>query len=360
MTGLSASHPEEVVKFKRMAARSKKFAPTLPFICSNIGLSEQDIELVLESLAAGVIPVRSLQTWNFGGVLGHLATNSVAPLFDFLLKMGGEAYSIGLELLGMYVHSKPSSRDDLRPQLRLVADKAGTRPKHHAYQMDQHHFEEAMKWILSKGRDDADAAAIALSLAKQVAATEDDINERFIKPLLPRLLRDFPEIVWPIFGQVIVGNDRNKAWRLEHALADSFTFQVKQPAILQLPEEVLFAWFHVHPDKAPAFAAALLPVLTSREPSDPDRRVHPRMRRLLDEFGDREDVLRALVRNMYTFGWSGSRSIYFESYDKPLQDLETHPIGAVRRWVKKLRARLKRDIDAARTEDDEQQSEWGS
>jgi hypothetical protein len=64
------------------------------------------------------------------------------------------------------------------------------------------------------------------------------------------------------------------------------------------------------------------------------------MRHLLDEFGDREDVLRALTRNMCTFGWTGSRATYFALYSGPLRELQSHPIGAVRRWAEKMELTL--------------------
>ena len=48
------------------------------------------------------------------------------------------------------------------------------------------------------------------------------------------------------------------------------------------------------------------------------------MRRLLDDFGDRKDVLDALSGNMMTFIWSGSLVPYFEQYAAPLRTLLDH------------------------------------
>jgi hypothetical protein len=356
---LAARYPETVAAFKEQAITSPVFGPALPFVCASVGLAEVDVAIVIRALRAGNLPPVQLRSWTFGGVLAKLPSAVVAPLFDVLFEAGGDAYSIALDLLGMYVHGDRQRLDQLRPQLRLAAAKAGQRPKHPRVRMDQHHFKEVMDWILQKGRADPDASAIALIMAKQIVAVEDKPNDDFIKPLLPQLLRDFPEIVWPILGQAIVG-DRKEAWRMELSLGDSFAFHVKKPAILDLPEEVLFAWCHAHPESAPAFAAGLLPVLTSRDPDDANRTLHPKVKRLLDDFGDRADVLRALTRNMYTFGWSGSRATYFALYDAPLRSLETHPRGAVRRWAKKTRTQLQTEIDDVRTEEDEQNANWGN
>jgi hypothetical protein len=68
--------------------------------------------------------------------------------------------------------------------------------------------------LVLKGSKDPDAGGFALILARQLAAEPDGNGCGLIKPLLPQLLRDFPEIVWPLFGQAIV-SDRMMAWRFE-------------------------------------------------------------------------------------------------------------------------------------------------
>jgi len=225
--------------------------------------------------------------------------------------------------------------------------------------MADHHFAELMGWILAKGRDDRDASAVALSLARQLVANEDYYHS-LIRPLLPRLLKGFPEIVWPLLGRAIV-SERQRAWQLEQLLGDAFAFgDTKNPPLLCLPEEVLFAWCHAHPDAAPAFAARIVPVLTNRNPNDPGRTLHPIMSRLLDEFGNRVDVLSAVSRNMYSFGWSGSLATYFALYDVPLSHLETHHIGSVRRWAKKTRLQLRLAAEDARNDDDERDAIWSA
>jgi hypothetical protein len=356
--GLGDRCPTMVEAFKEEASKSEIFAPALPFVCSRIGIVERDIALVCTALKSGVLQPTALQYWSMGGVLAKLPPSSVARLFDLLLAMEGDAYPIALDLVGMYVHGNQSRLDSLRPQLRLAAGKAGRFPKHHRFQMTGHNFKEMMDWILAKGRDDRDASTIALSFAKQLVAADKERNEDLIKPLLPRLLADFSEIVWPLIGEAIV-SERKEAWRLEQLLGDRAAFDdIKKPSILQLPADMLFAWCHAHPAAAPAFVAGMVPVLTSRDPDDADRELHPVMKRLLDEFGSRLDVLTALTRNMYTFGWAGSRATYYALYDGQLRKLETHSLGPVRRWAKKTRSQLSRAIDEARNEDEEQGALW--
>jgi hypothetical protein len=44
-----------------------------------------------------------------------------------------------------------------------------------------------------------------------------------------------------------------------------------------------------------------------------------------DEFGDRDDVLKHIEQNIYSFGWAGSLTTYFALYQALLKSLENHP-----------------------------------
>jgi hypothetical protein len=296
--------------------------------------------------------------WSYGGVLLKLPSAAVAPLFDQLLTMKGIAYSVAIDLMGMYVHGTQGRLNELRPQLVSAAKNIGKRPKRRGgSQMDVHHFEQMIGWLLKKGREDPDARNVAIELANHAAANRDS-TEGLVKPLLPILLSNFASVIWPTFGRAIVG-DRATAWRLQHLLGDSFSFAAKKnPAILNVPEDILFAWCHGNPEVGPAFLAQIVPVLTSQRPEEGGNTLHPFVKRLLDEFGDRDDVLKKLVQNMHTFGWTGSQTTYYALYKAPLRSLGSHPIGAVRRWAKTMLLHMTAEIQAAQTEDDEQQAQW--
>jgi hypothetical protein len=171
------------------------------------------------------------------------------------------------------------------------------------------------------------------------------------------LLPEFLEVVWPLLGHAIVSDPRN-AWRFEFLLGDRLSFGEQNPAALRLPEDMLFAWAHAHPAVAPAFLAVVFPVLANRNPERGNDTFHPMTKRLIDEFGDREDVLRSITRNMHTFGWSGSREPYYAMYLEPFRGLANHPIGAVRRWAARTIVQLEGAISATREEEDEQRAAW--
>lgn len=358
-SGLAAQHPAAVATYKNEAIASAVFASTLPFLCLLLGITADDVRLVCAGLKSGTLPPSAMSHWGMGGVFAKLDAASAAPLFDQLLNMDSVAYSVALDVMGMFVHSNRDRLEELRPQIMLAVDHVGKRPKRRGSQMSAHHFEHVVAWLLKKGRDDADARVAAGKLANYLAASPDGDAAKMIKPLLPVMFKSFSSIVWPVFGNAII-RDRATAWRIEHAIGDGFSFaDTKQPAVLHVPEEILFSWAHANPEGGPAFLARTLPVLNSRAP-DAERSFHPLMMRLLNEFGDRDDVRRYVMQNMHTFGWSGSLATYFALYEEPLRSLFEHPIGALRRWATVAHTQMRKQVESAKRDDDEQDAQWNA
>lgn len=331
---LHKSNPEFVDGFKEEIAASDTLAVCLPSLCAAIGVKDSDAPLCLELLKEGKVNPWHIAAWQYGLAMENVTPSAAANIFNTLLSIGADGYVVALNLMGMYCHSRMDMLNQFLPELKLIAKNAAVKTNRGSNStMDEHHFKQLMNRVLSRGRGDQAAREIATSLVKHLVESEGSVASDMVKPLIPQLLSDFPEISWAIIGQAIV-SDKVISWRLEHLLGDMFSFGENQtPAILSFPEEMLFAWCHANPERAPAFLGAILPVLTSRRPDDLIRDIHPAMRRLLDEFGDNEKLLDAITRNIGTYGWSGSRAKYYELYEVPLKSLENHPKRKVRFWA---------------------------
>lgn len=350
--------PEAVNAFKDEASRSDVFGPALPLLCWRIGISKYDIELVCQALTVGIVPPSVLTQWSLGGALGHFQPGDLAPLFDCLLGMEEQGFFVALYLMHMYAFRNEDVLEGLRPQLRRAARIFGSlRQRTVSGVFGDAHFEELMKWLLKRGRQDADARAIAMDLARALIEANDLDRINLVGPLVPRLLADFPEITWSLLGAAIA-HSGGAAWNLQYALGKELFAHCHAP-ILSLPEDTMFAWCHANPDIAPAFVARIVPLLKSSDPKDPARKLHPIIERLLDEFGQRSDVRQAISINLHNFGWTGCVASYFALYREPFRELEKHPIGAVGQWAKKMCTQLDQQIKAATDEDDEERAQWG-
>ena len=363
LVGINEAYPEEVKLFKERAA-ANVLAAALPLVCWRLRIVATDIELVLSALRAGLLSPWQLIQWGGGGVLAEVEIHGVVPLFDALLDHSAEGYAVALDLLGMYVFGRLDTLEGFRSQLRKIAENFMKYPPlgHHA--MAAHHFGDLMKWVLEKGREDPDARVVALALTRALVGSEDNTPEgmlrthmiegHMIKPIIRLLLRSFPEITWPIVGQVII-SDTLRAWHLANLLGSRMSSDDRHDAvILSLPEDVLFEWCRAHPDSAPAFTATVVPVLTTYDREAVGHTLHPCMTRLLDEFGDHENVLQAVGGNIHSyFGW-GSPTRYFALYEVPLSRLrDEHPSARVRHWAKATLREIAVVSEGIRSEEDE-------
>ncbi len=355
VAGLAEGYPDAVAAFKQRAAESPELAPAFLQVCWRLGITASDIQLAIEAFQKRLLLPRQLNLWI--GALDKLSASEVAPLFDAMLDHSAEAFTVAVDLMGMYAHRVPEKLEELRPQILKLAENIGRPKRRPSPRMEEFGFKEIMDWMLSKGRPDPDARATALALAKAVANVEELVEggkESPLKPVLPMLLSSFPEIAWPLIGQAIV-SDETKAWRLAFILGD---YHGAGRTILSLPEDVLFAWCHAHPDCGPAFAARIVPILSTQQNDTTGRPLHPVMVRLLDEFGERDDVQRAVRSNLFTFSWQGSRTTHFALYKEPLHGLLKHPRPKVRRWAKAMLSQLNAAIEEARIEDEEREARW--
>ena len=365
LDGIREAHPDEVASFKVRAAASDELAPALPLVCWRLGIIASDIGLVLSALDEGRLSPWPLMQWTLGGVLAKVEAPAVAPLFDTLLDHSDDGYAIAMELIGMYAFGRQELLENLRPQLRKAVENLGRSANSQHRAMVEHHFGDLMKWLLGKGREDPEARAAALALARELVGLNDDSaeetvaerlsEERMIKPVIRQLLSGFPEIVWPVLGQGII-SDPLRAWQLGTILGSRTTSDDRHDAaILALPEDVLFEWCRAHPDGAPAFTATVVPVLTTYDHGAVEHALHPCMARLLDEFGDCEDVLLSIRSNIHSYTVWGSPTAYFALYEAPLSKLrDEHTSAKVRRWARETL----RDIDAVSKGIRSEEEEW--
>ena len=354
LRGLVSTHPKTVTDFKEKAAQSTDFAPALPLICLHLDIVESDIDLVIDALRAGNLSPERLTHWSMGGKIAKVRESTMAKLIDVMFDYSEESFVVGIELMNMYVYESLERLEFLRPQIKKISENLQRwQLSNSKSTMYEYGIETILTWILEKGREDDNARVIALTLAKLLSSNVDRGVEKILEPQIPLLLSRFPEITWPIIGQAIVSN-KKQSWYLQFVLGEYFSFERdSSPPILYLPEDTLIAWCHAHLDCAPAFAAAVVPVLSSHDINDSKRSIHPVMARLIDEFYDCEEMLDAVSQNIHTYAWSGSSVNYYELYREPISTLLNHSKGPVRRWAKTQLRNLESSISAHRNEDQE-------
>lgn len=345
LTGLAKHQPDVVEAFKQRAVQLPTLAPTLSRICiwSPIGCTPSDLMLMISALKTGTLSPHQLHP---GTILYSVddASHQAAVLVNVLIDHSDEGLASALNLLGPLDGERLGA---FRCQIRKIAENTLRLPPMRIW----HFFEKLMTWILKQEPDDHDVVATAMALAKVVANLPDadsydrDRNEA-LRSILRILLSRFAGVAWPLIGAAIIST--KGAYAFQSMMRGKIEIgHQSNPPILSLPEDTLFAWCHAHPEHAPAFAANAISFLVSDDQDD-NLCVHPVIVRLLEDFGDREDVIRAIGSNMCTGAFGGAMSVFYGKNLEPVKRLLEHPHKNVRRWAKKVLRRIHGLVEQAR------------
>lgn len=348
--GLAGRQPGAVEAFKQRVARSPVLSPTLPMICDSIGCMPSDLDLIIFALQNNFLSSHWLDCITIGKILHNVSSQNVAHLIDVLIDHNAEGFSAALILLGRYLYEDCTRLETfLRSQIRKIAENmlrwpwTGQANNLNSQTMREFYFTKLITCMLENEPDDRDVMATAMALAKAVATLPDvdyDYEKKeALQTVLPILLSKFSGIAWPLIGSAIISTERTYFFESFMGGGIQLGHQRVNSPLLSLPEDTLFAWCHSHPEQAPAFVARTVLFLTSDDSnSDPVVSVHPVMVRLLEDFGDRENVTSALIKNISSGGWSGSiEAFHQKKYEKkrePIKLLLEHPDKKVRRWAK--------------------------
>ena len=343
IVGIARKCPKMEVPLKKRLTQSQELALEFPRVCSRLGVKSPDIELAVDALRRGVLRPHELHLWGLGGTTKRPLPLELAPLLDELMTHeGDEALAVAIHLIASYRLAELGMHRLMGKCLAKCA-RSGQWP---AGTMASYHLERFVDYMLAKGRQDSDACATALDLAGIIVESWRAGGEHLPSSITRKLLSDFPEVVWPRIGAAIIADPVGLAWAMK--LLDD------EPLILSLPVATLFSWCHAHPDAAPAFAARLLPVFKPGE----EQALHPTLSKLIDDFGERKDVLDGITSNIGTYGWVGSMTGYYRQFLAPVRALEHHPTAAVRRWATRTTRWLKENIERARDHDAESDARW--
>ena len=345
--GIARKCPRMSTPLKKRLTKSQELAPAFPLVCSCLGVKKSDVQLAVDALRRRVLRPDELYLWGHDNTTKRLVPLDLEPLLDeLMMHEGDEALAMAIHLIASYDLTEPNKIGGLRPLMGKCLAKCARSGKWPAGTMASYHLERFVDYMLAKGRQDSDACATALDLAGIIVESWRAGGEHLPSSITRKLLSDFPEVVWPRIGAAIIADPVGLAWAMK--LLDD------EPLILSLPVATLFSWCHAHPDAAPAFAARLLPVFKPGE----EQALHPTLSKLIDDFGERKDVLDGITSNIGTYGWVGSMTGYYRQFLAPVRALEHHPTAAVRRWATRTTRWLETNIERARDDEVESDARW--
>lgn len=297
------------------------------------------------------LPPNDANLLSYGSVIDSINPKAVADFCLELSNFSGQASWAALNVIYMYCFSNKDSIDKLRDQLKTLVTSV---PLHRGQQKtasDLHHWQDISEKLLAV-RD----VEFAIALSNQlIAACQHGLNHgdiwSYTKPLLLKVMNNYAEEIWPLFGDAIIRSEGMERYWLQQLLNREAGLASKMPSVFSIiPTKTVTEWCLMHLDIGPIFVARCINIFDSSEETQKPSALFIA---LLENFGNDQKVSSELYANMANRGWSGSLVPYLESDKAALLPLATHESHLVRLWIQDYITRINLQIADESKRDEE-------
>ena len=208
-----------------------------------------------------------------------------------------------------------------------------------ATMMDNFDYINIAQKILSEGEEYGFAVEIHQEILKYLSKTDVNVDYDYtLRDLYVVLVAKYFRNIWQDLSKALLSDNTSLFYlRLKDLLGVSAINE--NPVLFKRDHtDEFLLWCEKNPTMAPQRLVDLMPVIT-------DNKVFtPLLLKILDKYGNQEDVLIALENNLRTFAVIGSAIPLFENQISMLSTLTTHSNSKVREWANKQIAYLRNCI----------------
>lgn len=199
--------------------------------------------------------------------------------------------------------------------------------------------------ILQAGDD----VEFAVWVNKQLLAslTFEHIDNLDFKRIYALLLGKYKEAIWPDLSQALLTDDR-QYYELQYIIGSGIG--LGRGPLFNYSDEVLLQWCE---DNHPLAARRLISMAPVYEIADDGKsRFSAIILKILERFGDDQEVLRGLGNNMGSFTWTGPIVAYYEQEKQALEHLIQHTKSCVSEWAIQQIEYINSEIEQERKRND--------
>lgn len=312
--------------------------------------TQKDLKRIIELIKARKVQVNDLRMIG----LSHESPEIVISFCGNLKQFGHEGLLSALEILFLYTMNKPEKFEACRGEIREILMTPGIICEFdRSSLMDEHYLSESLKIFLFEEHEDPELATHISNEIISACAENRNIYllKRFLEPIIKDLLLKYTDITWPIFCEGLLSEDFILRSHIIGLFDSLNSYKDSNKGILsELPLDFLLEWCKNESEKAPLLIAKMMPIFMENNDS---WSLHPLAKSLIDNYGDRSDVLLEINRNLGTFLWSGSAIPYYEKQIEVMEQLTDHNIYNVRKWAERNIKNLSKEIEDIKKKDEE-------
>ena len=314
-----------------------------------------ELDTILSLINHKCLTIRSVKLLSVGHALSHLKPKMICDFIGGLSEFGEEGFWVALDILFMYCHGDQKKWEACTTLFKALIMKVDFIKNPPTYPMDLYHWSEVVK-ILLKSTDDQLAKLVGKSIFSLLKnENQISINRHEIKDIIKFLFENgYGDSIWPMVTECLKDDDPLAEFRLGNLLSGNREQNESSNIIFNLDEEFLLDWCRKNPEFGPKFVAKAAPLYIEKSN---EIVLAPIANRIIDEFGDDDDVLACLSSFMGIKTWWGSRTPELNKENSIYQILRSHPKPKVREWAARNQSHIIREIEEENRSREE--SEWG-
>lgn len=304
----------------------------------------EDLKRLVKLLEKGRINWENLRSFSYGRVLSYESPELIISFCEDIINVEPQALPAAFEILYMYSHQENDKFNKCKEEVRKILLTPGLLNDSKMCTTDIYNWQEIIERLLtSKERDEDLAKHIAFEIIN--ACSDDRVSyewDNTIKTTIGILLKNYPQVTWPILSKGLLSND----WFLRHNLTYLLSPRVESEqsnrgVLSLLSDDFLIKWCKDNPERGPNILAETIPVLVT---SQEGWTFHPIAKFLINTYGDKKEVLSDIYRNMGPSSWYGSIIPYYEQQIQAVETVINHPKSTVRDWAKMVIEGLRQEI----------------
>lgn len=329
---LSEEYKEKILhEFKT----NQKLQPSLIELLGNVKFSQGNFNLLFEFIEQQLILTEDLLKLSRSDILFFSTIDDLNFAFKKIFGLGATGYKIIIEYmysLSLYDNKKMRLLISyLRNSLNRLGLSSISRNS-----TDNHVMIHSVCNVL-KNDNDTDFPRFVLSELLNNINHNNYYTTSFdyISDIFKLLIDKYFYTIWELLSKALLSIDKDllKYFSLKNILGSrigGFDDRIGLLFVHESYTDILMDWCRNNIDLAPERLAEMAPIFSNETGSS---KWFPITRQLIEEFGDSDNVLEALERNMANFSWTGSLVPLFQQKIELFVELLEHKNLKVRKWA---------------------------
>lgn len=352
--GFIANTSDEIKKeFYLRLFQSSEFSNQLFYFLSIDESGKEYFDLLFELIDKKGFDINSFYAFTYSNALSQLTFEELDSFSEKLFTYGDEGYAVVFDLFADLSYGDEAKKNLLKPIYKKCILNLGFNRKFRL-QLDDFKWTETISFILSDETEDDFAIFINNSLIESITWENSYHLDHYIQRVYEILLKVHFNAIWPDLSNALLSSEETyiRFYGLKHILGSRIGGVGRSVGVLFDGNiDSIFNWCADNKPLAPSRLAELTPIFDNNNTDY--AKWHPIALRLIDEYGDIEEVLSNLSSNMGTYSWTGSVVPFLESKMELFKQLSNHKIESVREWAVSYIGYLDKDIEREKDRDEE-------